>query len=365
MTDMLKEFIKITNNEFASIAEDGAIVGDIETWIDTGSYVFNALMCGDIFGGMPNNKIIGIGADHSQGKTFFALCLAKNFLDKNKDGIVIYFESEGALTKKTLIERGIDTTRFGIFPVATVQEFKNQALKIIDAYEKKPKDERKPMFIILDSLGMLSTTKEMEDSLQGAETQDMTRAKLIKAAFRILTLKLSKVNIPLFVTNHVYADMSGGLYAQKVLSGGTGLTYAASIIFTLTKAKDKDQSSGEIKGAVITITVAKGRLVKEFTKGKCLIKYDGGLDRYYGLLELAEEAGVFKKTSTRYELPDGSKVFGKTINENPEKYFTPEILEQINQYVKEKFCYGMTSENHENSNSNNDEFETMENENAI
>lgn len=336
----LMDFIKATGNEFATIADDGIAAGDVSGWIDSGSYAFNALLSGDIYQGFPQNKIVVIGADPSTGKTFFALGAAKNFLQQHPDGIVICFETESAITKQMLTERGIDTKRFGVVPVATVQEFRTQAIKVVDNYEKMPVKERKPIMFILDSLGMLSTSKEMEDTASGSETKDMTRAGMLKATFRVLTLKLGRANIPMIVTNHVYDDVGGGPYAQKVQSGGSGAVYASSTILTLSKAKDKDQNTGEIRGVIITVTAAKSRLTKENSKIKCLIRYDGGLDRYHGLLELAEESGIFKKVSTRFELEDGTKIFGSQIMKTPEKYFTKDVLDRINTFVKEKFCYG-------------------------
>lgn len=336
----LTDFIKATGNTFASVADDGIAAGDISGWVDTGSYAFNALLSGSIYNGMPQNKIVAIGADSGTGKSYFALGMAKNFLEEHEDGIVLYFESESAITKQMLVDRGIDVKRLGIIPVTTVQEFRTQCLRVVDNYEKTPEKERKPLFMVLDSLGMLSTSKEMEDSAAGSETRDMTRAQLLKATFRVLTLRLGRANIPLFVTNHVYDDVGGGPYAQKVQSGGTGLVYSSSTILTLSKAKDKDQNTGEIRGVIITVTAAKSRLTKENSKIKCLIRYDGGLDRYHGLLELAEEAGIFKKVSTRFELEDGTKIFGSQIMKDPAKYFTKDVLDRIDVYCQEKFCYG-------------------------
>jgi RecA/RadA recombinase len=336
----INEFLKLTGNEFASVAEDGVTAGDVSGWVDSGSYAFNALLSGDIYKGFPGNKIVILSGEPSVGKSYFALAAAKNFLEQNKDGIVIMFETESALTKDMLIEREIDVKRFGVVPVSTVQQFKTQALRVVDNYEKQPKKDRQPILFILDSLGMLSTDKEMVDSAEGKDTRDMTRAQLIKAAFRVLTLKLGRAGIPMLVTNHVYEDVGGGPYAAKKQAGGSAAVYASSTILTLSKAKDRDATTNEVTGVIITATATKSRFTKENSKVKCLIRFDGGLDRYFGMLELAEEAGVFKKVSTRYELEDGTKLFGKNIMENPEKYFTSDVLERINDYVKRKFCYG-------------------------
>lgn len=337
---VLTDFIKATGNTFASVADAGITAGDVSGWVDTGSYAFNALLSGSIYHGMPQNKIVAIGADSGTGKSYFALGMCKNFLEQHADGVVLYFESESAMSREMLIDRGIDVKRMGVIPVTTVQEFRTQCLRVVDNYEKTHEKERKPLFMVLDSLGMLSTSKEMEDSAAGSETRDMTRAQLLKATFRVLTLRLGRANIPLFVTNHVYDDVGGGPYAQKVQSGGSGLVYSSSTILTLTKAKDKDATTGVIKGVIITVTASKSRLTKENSKIKCLIRYDGGLDRYHGLLELAEEAGIFKKVSTRFELEDGTKIFGSQIMKTPEKYFTKDVLDRLDVYCQDKFCYG-------------------------
>lgn len=339
----ISEFLLATGNEFAAVAEDGISAGDVSGWVDTGSYSFNALLSGSIYGGLPSNKITTIQGDPGTGKSFMALAACRHFLNTHKDGIVMYFESESAITKQMVQERGIDTRRFGIVPVTTVQEFRTQALKVIDNYEKKDKEDQVPLFFVLDSMGMLSTSKELDDSLAGKETKDMTRASLLKAAFRVLTLRLGRANIPLIVTNHVYSDM-GSMYPTKIGSGGSGSKYSSSIIIDLTKAKDKDTSTNTVIGAIISATASKSRFTKEHSKVKTMIRFDGGLDRYYGLLEMAEEAKIFKKVSTRYEFEDGSKAFGKAINANPEKYYTKEVLDRIDEYVKQRYSYSPGSE---------------------
>lgn len=332
----LTDFIKATGNEFAGVADDGTI-SDVCGYIDTGAYALNALVSGNIYHGFPSNRITGIGAPPATGKSMFCLAALKNFLQNHDNGLAFIFETEAAVSKADLKNRGIDTRRVGVIPITTVQEFRNQSIKILDNYEKIPLKEREPMIFILDSMGMLSTTKEIDDASSGSESQDMTRARQLKATFRVLTLRLGRANVPLLVTNHVYDSMSGMGPPIPVQGGGKGFVYSCSNILTLTKAKEK--MGDEITGVLITATNFKSRLTKENMKVRCQIKYDGGLSRYYFMLELAEAAGIFKKVSTRYELPCGTKLFGKTINENPEKYFTPEILDQINDYVQNKFLY--------------------------
>ena len=341
MSDFLKDVIKETGNEYASLVSDGAS-GDVDSFIDTGSYIFNALLGGSINRGLPSNKITAIAGESATGKTFFVLGMCKHFLDKNPDGGVIFFESESAVTKDIIEERGIDSSRMVIMPVTTVQEFRHQALTVLDKYIDQDVSERKPLLLVLDSLGMLSTTKEMEDTQAGKETKDMTRAQIVKAAFRVLTLKLGKAKVPLIITNHTY-DVIGSMFPQKEMGGGSGLKYAASSIVYLSKRKEKDGT--EIIGNIIHCKNYKSRLTKENKVVDVRLTYDKGLDRYYGLLDLALKHNIFKQVSTRIELPDGSKTFGKTINNDPTKYFTKEILEQLDGVCSKEFKYGETEDN--------------------
>jgi len=338
MSNFLKDIIKDVGNEYATLVSDGVDSADVTNFIDTGSYSFNALLSGSIFGGLPGNKITAIAGEAATGKTFFALGICKNFLDKDKEAGVIYFESESAISKEMIVSRGVDATRMVIVPVATVQEFRNQSIKVLDKYLEQPEDKRKPLMFVLDSLGMLSTTKEMEDTAEGKETRDMTRSQIVKSTFRVLTLKLGRAKVPMIMTNHTY-DVIGSMYPQKEMGGGSGLKYAASSIIYLGKRKEKDGDNQEI-GNIIHCKNYKSRLTKENAQIDVRLTYKEGLDRHYGLLEIAEEAGIFKKVSTRYELPDGTKVFGKSINDEPEKYFTKEILKQIDETTKKKFLYG-------------------------
>ena len=131
MNDFLKDIIKTTGNEYAALVSDGVEAGDVENFIDTGSYVFNALLSGSIYGGLPANKITALAGESATGKTYFLMGIVKNFLDANPDSGVVYFESESAITKQMVIDRGIDPNRMVLFPVTTVQEFRTQSLKVL------------------------------------------------------------------------------------------------------------------------------------------------------------------------------------------------------------------------------------------
>ena len=337
MVDFLKDIAKTAGNEYAALVSDGVEAGDVDTFIDTGSYIFNALLSGSIYGGLPANKITAVAGESATGKTFFVMGMVKSFLDANPDAGVLYFESESAITKQMVIDRGIDPSRMVILPVTTVQEFRTQAIKVLDSYLAQNEADRKPLMMCLDSLGMLSTTKEVEDTAEGKETRDMTRAQVLKAAFRVLTLKLGKAKVPMVVTNHTY-DVVGSMFPTKEMGGGSGLKYAASSIVYLSKKKEKDGT--EVIGNIVHCKNAKSRLTIENKMVDVRLTYSKGLDRYYGLLDLALKYGIFKSVSTRIELPDGSKTFGKTINNNPEKFFTEDIMAQLNECADKEFKYG-------------------------
>ena len=341
--DFLKDIAKQAGNEYAGLVADGVEAGDVDSYIDTGSYIFNALLSGSIFGGLPSNKITALAGESATGKTFFLQGICKNFLDANPDAGVIYFESESAITKQMVVDRGIDPNRMVIFPVTTVQEFRTQSLKVMEKYLDQNEADRKPILLCLDSLGMLSTTKEVEDTADGKETRDMTRAQVLKAAFRVLTLKLGRAKIPMIVTNHTY-DVVGSMFPTKEMGGGSGLKYAASSIVYLSKKKEKDGT--EVIGNIVHCKNQKSRLTIENKMVDVRLTYDKGLDRYYGLIDLAVKYGIFKQVSTRIELPDGTKQYGKTINNDPEKYFTEEVMKQLDEAAMKEFKYGNIAELH-------------------
>ena len=334
----LDTVIKESGNEFAGLVSEGIAAGDITDYVDTGSYIFNALVSGSLFGGLPSNKVTALAGESSTGKTFFALSVVRNFLNANPTGGVIYFETESAISRDMIESRGIDSSRMIIMPVATIEEFRTQACRILDKYMKESKDERVPMMFVLDSLGMLSTNKEMEDVANDKQVRDMTKSQLIKGAFRVLTLKLGQAQVPMIVTNHTY-DVIGSYVPTKEMGGGTGLKYAASTIIYLSKSKERD-SKKEVVGNIIKCEAKKSRLTIEGSKVATRLFFDErGLDKYYGLLELGIEYGVFGKNGNRVLIGESS-VYPSAVLADPEKYFTPEVMEQLEVAAQKEFSYG-------------------------
>ena len=334
--DFLKDIVKEIGDDYTQLASD---IEETERYVDTGSYIFNGLVSGSIFGGVSGNKITAIAGESSTGKTFFSLAVVKNFLDSNPDGYCIYFDTEAAVNKG-LLESRLDINslkRVVVVNVVTIEEFRTKALKAIDIYLKKDTDERKPCMFVLDSLGMLSTEKEIRDALDDKQVRDMTKSQLVKGAFRMLTLKLGQANVPLIVTNHTY-DVIGAYVPTKEMGGGSGLKYAASTIIYLSKKKEKDGK--EVIGNIIKAKTHKSRLSKENKTVDIRLYYDHrGLDRYYGLLELGEIGGLWKNVAGRYEM-GGKKIYAKQILAEPETYFTDEVMQALDEIAQKEFSYG-------------------------
>jgi|TARA_B100001142_G_scaffold68830_1_gene68768 RecA/RadA recombinase len=335
--NFITELAKEIKSEYAQVASE---IDDREEYTDSGCYILNAVLSGSIRGGVSSNKITAIAGESSTGKTFFSLAVVQNFLNDNPEGGVIYFDTESAITKKLLEERSIDTKRCIVSKVLTIEQFRTQALKIVDKCLQTPAEDRKPLMFVLDSLGMLSTEKEITDALNDKQVRDMTKSQLVKGAFRMLTLKLGQANIPMLVTNHTY-DVIGAYVPTKEMGGGSGLKYAASTIIYLSKKKEKDGT--EVVGNLIKVKTAKSRLSKENKEVTVRLYYDErGLDRYYGLLELGELGGLWKNVAGRYEM-DGKKVYAKAILADPEKYFTDDIMEQLDEIAKQQYSYGSST----------------------
>ena len=332
--DFLKDIVKEIGDDFTQLASD---IDETETFIDTGSYIFNGLISGSIFGGVSRNKITAIAGESSTGKTFFSLAVVKNFLDYHPDGYCLYFDTEAAVNRGLLESRGIDLDRLVVINVVTIEEFRSKALRAVDKYMQMPIEDRKPCMFVLDSLGMLSTEKEIRDALDDKQVRDMTKSQLVKGAFRMLTLKLGQANVPLIVTNHTY-DVIGAYVPTKEMGGGSGLKYAASTIIYLGRKKEKDGK--EVVGNIIKAKTAKSRLSKENKEVQVRLYFDErGLDKYYGLLELGEIGGIWKNVAGRYEI-NGKKVYGKQILANPDEYFTSEVMQALDEIAQKEFSYG-------------------------
>lgn len=342
---MLSKHAKKINPLAASLSE-GAF--KTETTLDTGSYILNALVSGSLYGGIPQNRITALAGQSATGKTFFALSVIKTFLESHPDAEVGFFDSEYALSDDMIADRGIDGSRIINLPVSTVEQTEHQMTQILDERLGKNDDSVKdprayaaqqpPLMLVLDSLGQLATEKETSDVSEGVVKDDVgRRAKAIKRLFRVVGTKLGAANVPLIFTNHTYKEITA-MYPQEVMGGGEGGYYAASTIIGLTKKKEKEGS--EVVGNVIHCKLLKSRFTKENAVVDTLLRYDTGLNRYYGLVDFAIKCGIFKKAARRIELPDGTKLFSKAILDDPERVFTADVMDRLESAVKAHFSYG-------------------------
>ena len=325
---------KEAKNDYAQLVSN---TSSDQGFIGTGSYILNAQLSGSIYGGIPNNRVTAIAGEQATGKTFYAIGIASTFLNDHPDGAVFYFDSEAAATPDLFRDRGLDPGRVWHFPIDTIEEFRTQMIRILDNLLKTPEKDRKPLLIILDSLGMLASQKELQDAMDDKQVRDMTKSQTIKSVFRIITSKLGKLKIPMIVTNHTYKTMNP--YGDPTdMGGGSGLKYAASTIITLTKSKEKD-SSKEIIGNIIKVKTYKSRLTKENTQIATRLFFDSrGLDEYYGLLELGEKHGIFIRKGNRI-LVGESSVYPSAILADPNKYFSPEIMQALDEVASKEFKY--------------------------
>ena len=337
------KYVKALGDD-ASIVENGTIY-DITSLIDTGSYLLNAQVSKSIYGGIASNRIMSLAGEESTGKTFLLLGIIKHYLEQNPDAMVVFFESEGAVNKETIESRGIDSSRVILKPVISVENFKKTCTKFIKDYTADPKDERIPIFMCLDSLGMLPSEKEVQDAQDGKDKSDMTRPKVIKSIFRILTVALAKANIPLIVTNHVYATME--IYGKPEMGGGSGLKYAGSLILYLSKAqykeKDENTKKEDHAGILVTSYTHKSRETREKKKVKFVIHADYGIDRFSGLFEFCVDTGLILKTGNRwYWASEGEETatYQKTINRDPSSFFNKKRLDEIDIMCNKYFGYG-------------------------
>lgn len=348
---MLQDLLKASGSEFATLVEDSFVMREPE-YIDTGSYTINALLSGTIHGGYPTDRITAIHGESQSGKSFLALEGAANWLAMNPQNVVIYMDSEAALNKSAMRAHNIDPKRFGVISLRTVEDFRTITLRVVGEYVEKykkltAKQKREGIgrpLIILDSLGNLSTKKEIGDIAKGEDIKDMTRSQLIRGAFRVITTPLGFYSIPMLVTNHVYVAIgtSGGKNAPppNKAAGGGGIAYGASNILELKKTKERvSKTDYRVIGARIRARLDKGRGTIEQKMVESLIYFDRGLDRYAGLLTIAQNHGLFQADGNRIVCPDGTKQFGITIMKNPEKYFTPDVLEQIDGFCAKEFLY--------------------------
>ncbi len=215
--DFVRQMQKLIKDDYTSVLEDGEVSAEYGSTIDTGSYALNALLSGSIYGGLADNKVLALAGETSVGKSFFTLAIEKAFMDTFPGSFTLKYDTESATNKEMMKSRGIDPKRVIVSEPESVEKFRTHCVKFVDEYMKAPTRPR--CMVSLDSLGNLSTNKEVTDITDGTDKRDMTRSGLIRGAFRVLRLRLAKAKIPMIVTAHVY-DVIGAYIPTKEMGGG-------------------------------------------------------------------------------------------------------------------------------------------------
>ena len=349
-----KELSKISGFETGSILTDNTF-SQVDEWIPTGNYLLNAQLSGTLFGGIPNTRSLGLMGDPGTGKSFLCLNVAREAQKKGYD--VIYCDTEGAIDKTTADKFGIDSGRVRYQPIKTVTEFQTFVSNLLDLVKKARTAGAQPkILLILDSLGMLSTDKELRDAIEGKNAADMgAKAKELRKLFRVITLDLTQAKIPLVCTNHVYAG--GGYIPTKESSGGDGPIFAMSVISFLSKAQLKEGNSTTKTGIIVTSNLKKSRFtIPEPVKFH--ISFLNGMNPFVGLQDFVswEACGIGKGKFEEVKNSQGVKEMVYTPSDSPQarwavrhlgktitssqlftaEVFTEEVLKELDENVIKK-----------------------------
>jgi len=342
-------------DKLKTINPDGILVSEnrdmlrIDNWINTGNYMLNAIISGSIFKGVPEGRITVFSGESGTGKSFACLNLARA---AQKQGYkIIWLDSESAIDDETFVRFGIELENVLYVPINTINETSTYLSNLVDSLNVA-KEEGKSIdkyVVILDSLGNLSTDKEMRDTTSGSAVADMTRAREIKKLFRVCTKKLGSLKIPMIITNHVYANIAS-FTGGHTMSGGSGIIYNASTVVEFSKAQLKEDGMAKPKTCIIvTAKLPKSRFTKSNKSISFHISFQKGMNPYVGLENYFDwdacgvaygkyEKGVFTPSTT------GRTLAVKHLNKHisPKKMFTPqvltqEVLEKLDPIIREEF----------------------------
>ena len=250
--------------------------------------VLNIAFSGELDGGL----IPGLTIVAGESKTFksaLSLYCMKAYLDKYDDAIAIFYDTEFGITEDYIKSFGIDPARVIHIPVEHIEMLKFDMVKKLEDIQKGDH-----VFFLVDSIGQISSKKEVDDAVDEKSVADMSRAKALRSLMRLITIQLSKKDLPCIMINHVYKTME--IYAKNVIPGGTSVTYSANQIFIISKAQEKN-SDGELDGWKFTINIEKSRFVKEKSKLPFTVMFEGGIQKYSGLLDIALESKFVIKPS--------------------------------------------------------------------
>lgn len=339
----LNQLKKVSSNPWSFILSSENNPYNISEMFDTGSLALNAFLCdGDIFGGPPLGKRFGFSGESSTAKSFFLAHIIKAFLLKYPEAVVILYETEGSSILQQALEIGIPIDRIIIEPVSVVEDLHESFLNYIDKLEAdylKTKEYTRVLFA-LDSLGMLSSRKEIADKLAGIDKTDMTRSKAIKAMYRAVSLKLSLLKTPLITINHTYANI-GGYGDAQTESGGSGFQYSGDVRLAVTKSQKK---TGNIQtGVTIKAKIKKSRWIKENQVAEIELDFDKGMNRFSHMVEWASHIGMLKATETMVTF-NGAEYPRVEFENKFDTYLGEEKMKEFAIKVKAMLGFGASDE---------------------
>lgn len=306
--------------------------------IKTNIPAINIALSGEVDGGFIPGLTLWAGPS-KHFKTMFSLLMAKAYMDKYPDAVLMLFDCEFGSPLQYFTSIGIDTDRVIHIPIMNMEEFKFEAINQLTNLERGEK-----VIMVVDSLGNMSSKKELDDAIDGKSTQDLTRAKQMKSIFRMITPYLTKLDIPMVAVAHIY--MTQEMYSKAVVSGGTGIYLSADNIYILGRQQEKDGT--DLLGWNFIINIEKSRHVREKAKIPITVKFDSGISKWSGLLDMALEAGAVVKPSqgwySRVNMETGEvedKKYRAKDTDNKE-FWMPILLSQsFRDWVKNTYKVGM------------------------
>lgn len=286
MSSLLEKMQKSGAIKLSSVLSKSTFF-NVKESVPTDIPIINLALSGRVDGGL-SSGLTFIAGESRNFKSLLGLMLVKAYMKKHEDAVCLFYDSEFGITPEYIESNGIDTSRVIHIPIEHLEQLKFDISKRLDDIERGDK-----VIIFIDSVGNLASKKEVEDALEEKSVADMSRAKVMKSLWRIVTPHLTTKDIPCIAINHTYQTME--LYSKAIMSGGTGGMYSANQVLIITKAQEKDGK--DLVGYNFTINIEKSRFVREKSKFPFLVKFEGGIDKWSGLLDIAIEAGFVVKPS--------------------------------------------------------------------
>lgn len=333
MSDLLEKLRKNTTIKDTNILSESKFFND-KDMIQTHVPMINVALSGKLDGGLTPGLTVFAGPS-KHFKTAFALLLAKSYLEKYDDAVVLFYDSEFGSPQSYFNSFGIDTNRVLHTPITDIEQLKHDAMAQLNNIERGDH-----IIVIVDSVGNLASKKEVEDALDGKSVADMSRAKQLKSLFRMVTPHLTLKDIPMVVVNHTYKEI--GMFPKDIVSGGTGVYYSADNIFIIGRQQEKEGT--EITGYNFIINVEKSRYVKEKSKIPVEVSYDGGISKWSGLLDVAIDGGFVVKPSNGWYCRKGEETKVRAKETYTKEFWLPILAnKEFQTFIENKFKTSVTS----------------------